>query len=252
MEFRRFPIRIGVGLLFAALLLPNRAVATEIKVLCPVALNVAMKELGDAFTAQSGITVVFTFGKVQEIETRVSAGIPADVVVLPSAQLRTLVAKGALNAGSDYVLGRVALGVAARAGAPHVDISTPERFRAALLQARAVAYTDPATGSGGGILAGLLLQRADYAGVHAMPVMGPASAAVTRGDAALALQPMSELAHITDITIMGPVPPQLGVSMDFSAGVLATSTVRVEAQSFLNFVTEFAESEVWKRNGVER
>jgi hypothetical protein len=49
---------------------------------------------------------------------------------------------------------------------------------------------------------------------------------------------------MADITILGPVPLQFGVSIDFSAGVLAASTVRVEAQSFLNFLSEFAESEI--------
>ena len=47
-------------------------------------------------------------------------------------------------------LGTVRVGVAVRDGLPKPDVSTVEAFRAALVAARSVAYTDPAAGGTAG------------------------------------------------------------------------------------------------------
>ena len=59
--------------------------------------------------------------------------------------------------GSRTDLGRTVTGVAIKEGATPPDISTPEAFKQALLNARGVSYTDPkAGGSSGNFFAGLL------------------------------------------------------------------------------------------------
>ena len=54
--------------------------------------------------------------------------------------------------GSSADLGRTVTGVIVRAGTPEPDISTPEAFKQALLDARSVSYTDPKAGGSGGIM----------------------------------------------------------------------------------------------------
>jgi molybdate transport system substrate-binding protein len=44
------------------------------------------------------------------------------------------------------VLARVPIGLAVKNGAPHPDISSVEAFKRTLLDARSIAYVDPASG----------------------------------------------------------------------------------------------------------
>jgi molybdate transport system substrate-binding protein len=243
-------IRFQLSALLLSLLLSPSAKAEVIHVICPTALAAPMKDLGESFSAQSGAQVTFTFAKIQAIQAQLEAGSKADLIILPRPEIRALEDSRVLQAGSDQPLGHVPLAIAVRADAAEPDVSTPERLRDALLAATAVAYTDPATGSGGGILAASLLNKPEFAGVHAKPVIGPASAAVIRGDAPMALQPMSELVRIGDIKIAGPVPAQLHADLDFVA-VVSRGAVS-ETFAFLNFLKSASASNVWRRNGVKQ
>jgi molybdate transport system substrate-binding protein len=233
-----------------ALLLSPPALAEEIHVMCPAALAAPMEALGKAFSAQSGTRVTFTFDKVQVIQAELETGTKADLVVIPRSGIEILKNSNALQTGGDALLGRVPLAVAVRADASAPDISSPTKFRAALLAAVSVAYTDPTTGSGGGVLAANLLAKSEFSGVHAKPVVGPASAAIIRGDASIALQPMSELLRISGIKIVGPVPTQLHANLDFAAAVSRGAVP--ETLAFLNFLKSESASSVWTRNGVEQ
>ena len=51
------------------------------------------------------------------------------------------------------------MGVAVLKGAPKPDISTPDAFKRALLAAKAVAYTDPASGGASGVHMAKVLER---------------------------------------------------------------------------------------------
>lgn len=243
-------MRFTLEALLIAVLLSLPATAEEIDVICPMALAAPMKALGDAFSARSGTEVTFTFDKVQAIQAKLNAGTRADLVVLSQPGIRALEDLGILQKGSERSLGRVPLGVEVRANAVAPDVSTRAKFRNALLAADAVAYTDPATGSGGGQLAANLLAEAEFSGVHVKPVTGPASAAVIRGDASMALQPMSELVRTTDIKIAGPVPAQLHAELDFVAA--ASRGAAPGTVAFLSFLTSESASDVWTRNGVQK
>jgi molybdate transport system substrate-binding protein len=240
------PLYISALLVTALLSLP--AGAEEIHVVCPMALAAPMKALGDEFSAQSGTRVTFTFDKVQVIRAKLDAGEKADLVVLPQSAIKTLEGSKMLQAGSSRSLGRVPLAVAVRADATVPDVSTPAKFRDALLAADSVAYTDPATGSAGGLLASNLLAKSRFGGVHAKSVTGPASAAVVRGEASLALQPMSELVRTTGIKIAGRVPFQLHAELDFTASV--SRGAAPETFALLRFLTSESASSTWTRNGV--
>ena len=58
---------------------------------------------------------------------------------------------GKMLPGSRADLGRIGIGVAIREGAPAPDLSTPEAFKQALVDARSVAYSDPREGGASSI-----------------------------------------------------------------------------------------------------
>src|SRR5262249_62270499 len=64
--------------------------------------------------------------------------------------------KGKVANGSRAPVGRVGIGVMVKDGTPKPDISTVDAFKKSLLNAKSVAYIDPASGGSSGIyLAGL-------------------------------------------------------------------------------------------------
>jgi len=92
------------------------------------------------------------------------------------------------------------IGAAVRAGAPKPDISTEEKFKAVLIEAKSVAYTDAASGGSSGVFLGKLFDRIGLAEMlkpkARLAAGGPngyAATFVTNGEAEIAMQPIPEL-----------------------------------------------------------
>src|SRR4030088_2318339 len=82
----------------------------------------------------------------------------ADLVILGGGGLETLIKQGKVSAkGVDVA--RSMIGLAVAKGAPQPDISTPDKFKAVLLAAKSVAYTDAASGGASGAYLGKLFDR---------------------------------------------------------------------------------------------
>ncbi len=93
---------------------------------------------------------------------------PADVIVLPLALMGDLDMEDGIVPGSYTPIGRVQVGLAVKAGAPHPDISTVPMLVAALKTAQAVMVNDPKGGSMQAMIIDAMLKRPDFAGVHGM------------------------------------------------------------------------------------
>lgn len=68
-----------------------------------------------------------------------------DVVIVTSGGMEQLIQQE-VAAGSNRDVGRVGVGVAGRAGGASPDISSPEAFKKAMLEAKSVMCADPALG----------------------------------------------------------------------------------------------------------
>lgn len=127
------------------------------------------------------------------------------------------------------------MGVKAGARAP--DVSTPEKFRSALLAAKGVAYADPSAGTSAGKVIDRMLSGPDFAGVKRVPVQGLAVTALVSGQADIALQMLPELMTNKDVALAGPVPELYGAAVDFSAGIAGVSNDAMNAGAFISFIT---------------
>ena len=125
------------------------AVAAEIHVLSAAAVKGPLTATAAAFERETGNRVVFEFTTAGRVDARIAGGERPDLIVNTRARLDALAAKGG-RAGAVRDLGTVRVGVAVRNGLPKPDVSTVEAFRAALVAARSVAYTDPAAGGTAG------------------------------------------------------------------------------------------------------
>jgi len=140
--------------------------------------------------------------------------------------------------------------VGVKAGSKVPDVSTPEKFRAALLRAKGVAFADPATGTSAGQMIANMLSAPDFRGVKRVPVQGLAVTALADGRADIALQLAPELAHDKAVTLAGPVPDMYGAAVDFSAGIAAVTTNAVTARDFITFITDPANAKLWQAHGL--
>ena len=137
-------------------------------------------------------------------------GETADLLVSTPAGIDGLIKGGKVLDGTNTPLASSGMGVAVFKGTPKPDISTPEAFKRALLAAKAVAYTDPASGGASGAHMAKVLDRlgiADEMSAKAKLGRGIRSRiSWSSGEADIAIQQMPELMHVKGAEVVGPLP----------------------------------------------
>ncbi len=123
----------------------------QVNVLISGGFSGAYEELLPEFERTSGIKVATGSGASQgtgpqTIAAQLARGVPSDVVILSREGLVELIAAKRIVAGTDVDLARVPVGVAVRAGAPKLDVSTVEAFKQVLLKAKTVAVSGSTSG----------------------------------------------------------------------------------------------------------
>lgn len=231
------------------------AQAAEIKVLSAGAVGTALKALAADYQKERHNTVTLTFGNVGQIQDKLKAGEPADIIILSQPALADLAKARGLVAGSAKVLGRVGMGVAIKAGAPKPNIGTPETFTAALLATPSIAYSDPAGGGSSGIFFDKLIQKLGIADkIRAKAVLirgGSAADQIAQGKAAMAVQNSSELIDVPGIEYVGAFPAADQNYITYSAGVAVKSSEPNIALSFIRFITSPSAAKRWHAAGFE-
>ena len=233
------------SLLIALALLAAPADAAPLTVLAPASAQAGLTPLAAAYTASTGIAVTVGGGSRAKTVEALKSG-PADVVVLPTTDIAELP-----NVTGMTALGRITVGVAVKAGTKVPDISTPEKFRAALLAAKGVAYADPAAGTSAGKVIDQMLSAPEFKGVKRVPVQGLAVTALADDRASIALQMLPELAANKDVALAGPVPAAYGAGVDFSAGIAAVTNDAMQAQAFVTYLADPKNADLWRRNGLD-
>lgn len=113
----------------------------KIRMLSTLGLMGAMRSLSSAFEAASGIPVEADFAPTLALLERLRASEAADLVILTREGLDEMIGEGRVIADSAADLARSYVGLAVRAGQPHLDIANEAALRKTLLAARSVAYS---------------------------------------------------------------------------------------------------------------
>jgi molybdate transport system substrate-binding protein len=229
----------GLVLLLSAV---SPAAAAGLTILSPASSAPGAAQVAAQFTAKTGIAVTVGGGGREKIFTILKDGGAGDVVLLPSADFANLPGLTGV-----VPLGRIVVGVAVKAGNQAPDISTPEKFRAALLAAKGVAYADPAAGTSAGKVIDRMLSAPEFARVKRVPIQGLAVGGLMSGKADIALQMLPELAANKDVILAGPVPSAYGAGVDFSAGLATQSE---QAKSLIAFFSSPEAAVLWRANGL--
>jgi molybdate transport system substrate-binding protein len=226
MRLSRLLLALSCG--FAA----HAAAAAELKVLSAGAFKPVLVALQPAFERDTGHRLRIENDTAGGLQKRIAGGEVFDVVFSSPASLEPLREAGKLAAEAPVPLARVAIGVAVKRGAPVPDISNVEAFRSLLLNARSVAYIDPAAGGSSGIYLDRLFERWGIAPqVRAKAVLVPGGLVATRvvdGSADIAIHQISEILAVPDAVLVGPLPAEIQ-NYTVYAGALAAQTKEAAA-----------------------
>lgn len=198
----------------------------------PVLSDVA-KEVSEA---PGGPRVTAEFLPMAPLVKRIEAGERLDVVVVTDDVLPGLVAKGLVDPATRTEVGRVGIGVAVKKGAPEPDISTPEKFKAALLAAKSIVLIDPERGTSGKHLVGVFdrLGIANEIWPKTMKLEGGyVLEKVASGEAEIGLQQTSEILPVAGVKLVGPVPEPLQKTTVYVAVVVKGGAGAAAAEPLL-------------------
>jgi len=228
----------------------------EIKVMSAGAVESMVRQLGPAFERQSGHTLNLNFGTAGSLRARLEGGERADLVILPAAVIEAMEKAGTFVRGSRTDLGRTVTGVAVKVGTPPPDISTPEAFKRALLEAKGVSFSDPkAGGSSGNYFAGLLEKLGIAEEIGKKAVLGKrgyeVAQAVADGRVDIGTTFISELLTVKGVTVVGPLPGDLYHANTYTAAIPAGSTQRDAAFALLRVLTNAETRDRWVEAGLE-
>lgn len=211
--------------------------ATGITLFSALAVRKALDdELLDDFTKETGTTVERVFDPTVALLRRIEASEHFDVLVSVAKAFDGLGEAGIVDPASRVLIAQSGVGVAVVPDQePVPDISTREAFIATLLTARSVAYSR--TGASG-IYFAELIQRlgiADAVNARATVIeKGFIAEALVDGRADIAVQQMSELLFVPDVSIVGPLPAELQRYTRFAAGLGADAVNNPSARALLD------------------
>jgi len=226
-------IAIAFGMVMAAM---APVEASELKLIAGGSLASLFKELGPQFEKASGHTLSIHFDSTPNIISRINAGTPFDVVVVPLDVFKDAAAKSHL-AEPVVNIARVGFGVIVRAGAAKPDLSTVDAFKKALLAASSVASV-PSSAAGAYIASvyerlGIAEAMKAKTKVQAAPTA--IAPAVANGDAELGIF-LINVFNAPGIELAGPFPADLQQELVFPAAIATDVKQPAAAKALIDFL----------------
>lgn len=241
----------------AALSLAGPALAVEIHVMSSGGLTASFQALAPVFERKTGHTIRLVLGPSMgtaedAIPVRLKRGEAADLLLMVGYALGGLVEEGVVAPESRVDLANSKIAMAVRAGEPKPDIGTLDAFKAALLGARSIGYSDSASG--------VYIEREMYRKLGLHDELAPRSRmivservgnVVARGDVQVGFQQVSELLPVKGIQIVGPVPDEVQSVTVFSAGIPAASREPGAARDLVAFLRSDEGVAAMRASGLE-
>lgn len=249
--------RLG-RLLFLAIasLMVSFANADEIHVASSGGFAAAYRALAPGFEERSGHKLVAVWGPSMgetagAIPKRLERGEPIDVVIMVGDALDKLIQQGRVEDSGHRLLANSKIGVAVPSGSARPDVTTVEGLKLALLSARAIAYSDSASGE---YLSKVLFPRLGIAdqikGKSRMIPAEPVAQVVARGEADLGFQQVSELLPVPGIDFVGEIPEETQQLTSFSAGIVAGTKEHAAALDLIDYLTSVEAVPLIRKTGL--
>jgi molybdate transport system substrate-binding protein len=229
------------------------ASASDIHVMSGGAPQEVLALLTSQFEQRTGHRVRFTFAVITALREKLAAGETADVLVMPVPVLDGLAQEDKILADSLATFGIVGLSVVVKQGTPRPDISTKEKFRAAMLAARSVVHATPGKTPSGTHMAKVMEQLgiADAMAKRVIhrPALEGGVQLVASGEAEIGIYPASEVAAIKGLTVVGPLPAGIDLSIVYGGAAMVGGNAA--AASFVKFMAAPENRGAWTHGGFD-
>jgi molybdate transport system substrate-binding protein len=150
------------------------------------------------------------------------------------------------------------MALAVQKGAPKPEISTPEKFRQAMLAAKSLGMSNPVGGGASGALLAAIFEKLGIAeAMQPKLTFGPGGPAglighfLVRKDVEIGIQQLPELMAVPGIDIVGPLPFGVDTVSVFSAGVSTAAKDADAARELIRFLAGAEAKAVIKSKGME-
>ena len=247
----RMRTKVAVAVVAGALIGQGPAMAAEITILANQGAVSAVRDLAVGFEKASGHKVIVSFQQGPAMNQKIDSGAPADLVSLVLDQFDDVVKRGKVVPGSVVEFARAGNGVAVKAGAPKPDISTPEAFKRAMLDAKSIGHSNNGTGPFNTALfkrLGIFEQVKDKIKI----IEGrPVAVAVAAGDVELGIQQTNVIQPVAGTDYVGPLPPELMEYGRFGVGLLTVSKDPETAKAFIKFMADPANAALVRKSAME-
>jgi molybdate transport system substrate-binding protein len=237
----------------ASALAATSCLGAEIRVWSGGAVTPVMNVLVPQFEQQTGHKVQFRIMTVRQLPQKLAAGEHGEMAIAAMPDIDQFIKDGFLRAPSRAVLGSVGIALVVRDGAPKPDISTPEKFRKVLLEARKIAHSRPGDTPSGKFLIEVFQQLGVTEEMKPKVVyhnvVDGGTELIVKGEVDFGLYPASAMIPIKGVAVAGLLPQEVQRATVFGAGIMTDNPSPEPAMIFIKFVTELANQEAWKRAG---
>jgi molybdate transport system substrate-binding protein len=228
---------------------------TSLSILSGGAAHGLVAALSGAFTSASKLTLDGTYGAVGAMRSKLEGGHPTDVVILTSAIVRELAAKGTVLFDSVTDIGAVETAIATRAGDPVPAVGDAEALSLALIGADGI-YVPDLTQSTAGLHVAAVLEKLGITQAVASRVrMYPNGQTAMRAMAAskdvrpIGCTQVTEIVSTPGVALIKPLPEGYGLATMYTAGVVAASKNPAAARQLIASLSNASNAEVRRTCG---
>jgi len=228
---------------------------SEIRVWSGGAVTAVMNVLVPQFEQQTSHKVQSRIMTVRQLPQRLAAGERGEMAVAAMTDIDQFIKDGVLSASSRAVLGSVGIALVVREGVTKPDISTPEKLRKVLLDARKIVHSRPGDTPSGKFLIevfqdlGVTEEMKPKVVYH--NVVDGGTELIIRGDVDFGLYPASAMIPIKGVVVAGLLPREVQRVTVFGAGIMTDNPSPEPTMAFIKFLIDPAHQEPWKRAGFE-
>lgn len=229
------------------------AAQDAVRLLVSNGLKASMEKLQIQCEQALGRKLSMEFNSTAGLKARLDAGEPFDATLITTEAIADLIKQGKAAAGSRTVLGRSALVIGIRTGAPRADIRTTDALKRAFLQAKSITY--PRDGASRAYIDKMFAQLGIAEALKSKIVLaassGVATESVAKGQHEMVLTLASETAPVPGVEVLGPLPGSLAYDIHFDGVASAATKQGDTVKKLLAFLTGPQATAVFRANGVE-